>query len=46
MWQIKKFKTQQAMAEWLAKRDGKIQFVEVFVENGWAVEWRKLRRIG
>lgn len=34
------------MHEWLKRREGKIQFNEVFVDNCYAVEWRPLRRIG
>lgn len=44
MWQTKTFKTSAAMKKWLDKRAGKIQYDPIFVENGYGVEWRKLRR--
>lgn len=44
MWSTKKFETSEEMKNWLAKHDGKIQFQEVFIENGYAVEWRWLRQ--
>jgi len=55
MWQIKlfRFKTtsdsvraKDAMRQWLAARAGAIQYVEIFVNNAYGVEWRPLRRIG
>lgn len=46
MWQTKLFKTREAMASWLARHDGQIQFTEVFVNNGYGITWRKLRWIG
>lgn len=46
MWQIKTFKTRQAMDVWLIRRNGRIQWQEVFINNGFAVEYRHLHRIG
>jgi hypothetical protein len=45
MWQIKTFDTLAAMRAWIAKNEGRIQWREVFIENGYGVEWRKLRMI-
>lgn len=45
MWQIKKFKTLEKMNAWLEKRKDRIQYDQVFIENCYAVEWRKLRRV-
>lgn len=45
MWQIKTFKTKQAMTEWLAKYGHRIQWDELIVCNGYAIEYRKLRVI-
>jgi len=45
-WQTKTFKTSEAMREWLAKREGRIQWNEIFVNNAYGVEWRDLRIIG
>lgn len=43
MWKIKTFKTKQAMENFLAKNQNKIQWVEVFVNNAYAIEYRKLK---
>jgi len=45
MWQVKTFKTRDAMLSWL-ERHPSIQWHEVFVNNAYGVEWRPLRRIG
>lgn len=44
-WQVKTFKTKAAMNAWLARREGKIQYTEIFINNGFGVEWRSLRQI-
>lgn len=46
MWRTKTFKTQEAMQAWLDKREGRIQYNEIFINNGYGVECRKLRKIG
>ena len=43
MWQTKTFKTRKGMNEWLKQKNGLIQYEEVFINNGFAVEWRPLR---
>jgi hypothetical protein len=45
MWNTKTFKTKQAMTEWLARNDSKIQWVEIFLNNAYGIEYRKLRII-
>ncbi len=45
MWKIKKFKTRQELNAWLDKNKHKVQFVEVFMNNAYGVEYRPLRRI-
>jgi len=45
MWQIKKFKTEAAQEAWISANASKCQIVRLFVNNGYAVEWRKLRVI-
>lgn len=54
MWQTKtfKFKTlEQAPAakkkleKWLKQREGRIQYTEIFINNGYGVEWRPLKII-
>jgi len=44
-WKIKTFRTIEAMHEFLHKNDGLIQFNEVYVNNAYAIEYRKLRII-
>lgn len=46
MWRTKTFKTKEEMKNWLDKRSGRIQYNEIFINNGYGVEWRPLRRIG
>jgi hypothetical protein len=45
MWQIKQFKTQNAMRTWLQRNFQRIEWREVFVNNAYAIEYRKLRRV-
>jgi hypothetical protein len=42
VWKIRTFKTRAAMMATIAK--GGIQWQEVFINNGYAIEYRKLRR--
>lgn len=41
MWNTKIFKNKEAMTEWLVRNDSKIQWVEIFVNNAYGVEYRK-----
>ena len=43
MWQIRKFKTLAAQESWIEANSYRFQLVQLFVNNGYAVEWRKLR---
>jgi hypothetical protein len=43
MWIIKTFISEAKMEEWIRKNKSKYQIEEVFVNNGYAVEYRKLR---
>lgn len=45
MWKIKTFRTKEAMQNFIDKNSNKIQWQEVFVNNGLAIEYRKLRRV-
>lgn len=44
-WQIKTFKTRAAMKNFIARNANKIQWQEIFVNNAYAIEYRKLRRV-
>ena len=46
MWKTKTFKTKAAMEAFIAKNDEKIQWHEIFVNNAYGIEYRKLRWIG
>lgn len=43
MWQTKIFKTKESKDKFLKKNDDKIQYVELFVNSGYGIEYRKLR---
>jgi hypothetical protein len=45
MWTIKQFKTSRAMQEWINANSGRVCWNEVFVNNGYAIEYRPLRQI-
>jgi len=45
MWIIKEFKTRKQMEQFINKNSSRIQWEEVFINNGFAIEYRKLRRI-
>jgi hypothetical protein len=45
MWQLRKFRSHEAMQQFLTQQAGKIQFVEVFINNAYGIEYRKLRQI-
>lgn len=44
-WQTKTFKTKDAMQKWIERNSGKYQIVEIFINNGFALEYKRLRRI-
>ena len=45
MWIKKNFKTKENMNKFISKNTGKIQWFEVFVNNSYCIEYRKLRRV-
>ena len=45
MWQVKTFASKQAMQNFINKNKNKIQYQEIFINNGYAVEYRLLRVI-
>lgn len=45
MWQTKHFKTEAAQEAWIERNEGRFQITRLFVNNGYAVEYRKLRRV-
>lgn len=45
MWQTKGFLTYQEMDKWINTNSGKYQIRVIFVNNGYAVEYRLLRKV-
>ena len=45
MWQIKTFKTLKAFEDWKARNANRYQIVDIFINNGYGVEYRKLRKM-
>lgn len=45
MWKTKKFKTNAEKEAWIEKNKDKIQYTEIFINNGYAVEYKPLRQI-
>lgn len=43
MWITKEFKSLAAMKAWLEIHGDSIQWTELFINNGYALEYRKLR---
>ena len=45
MWQNKTFKTRELMQAFIDKNKNRIQYNEVFINNGYAIEYRKLIKV-
>jgi hypothetical protein len=45
MWITRQFRTKQTMEKFLAKNGYKIQWHEIFINNAYGIEYRKLRRV-
>lgn len=45
MWDTKVFKTKESMVKWLVANDHNIQWQEIFINNAYGVEFRKLRKV-
>lgn len=45
LWTFKQFKTREQMDKWIKKNKLKVQWVEIFINNAFGVEYRKLRVI-
>jgi hypothetical protein len=46
MWEFKKFKTFAQQKAWIEKNDYRYQITIIYINNGYGVEYKKLRRIG
>lgn len=45
MWKIKTFRTRKAMDTFIAKYGHRIQWQEVFINNAYGIEYKRLRRV-
>lgn len=45
MWKIKEFKTREKMLDFIGKNKDKMQWHEIFINNSYGIEYRKLLRI-
>lgn len=45
MWEVKRFKTIERQRKWIADNSARYQINVIFINNGYAVEYRKLRVI-
>jgi hypothetical protein len=45
MWQIKTFKTKEQMQDFILKNKGKIEHNEIFINNAYGLEYKKLIKI-
>ena len=44
-WQLKTFKTREKMENFIKKNQNKIQWKEIFINNEYAIEYKKLLKI-
>ena len=44
-WLLRKFRSQAAQNQWCEKHKHELQIVPLFVDNGYAVEFRKLNQL-
>ena len=44
-WLVRKFRSQDAQNQWCEKHKHELQIVPLFVNNGYAVEFRKLKQL-
>ena len=45
MWEIKTFKTKEQMDDFINKNKNKMQYNEVFINNAYGIEYRRLKKI-
>lgn len=43
MWNMRKFRTYAKQQQWIEANKGAYQIIVIYVNNGYAVEYRKLR---
>jgi hypothetical protein len=45
VWRVKTFKTSEALNKWVIRHGSKVQYNLIFLNNGFGVEWRPLRKM-
>jgi hypothetical protein len=45
VWESKTFKTRESLQKWIDRNSHKYQWHELFVQNGYGVEFKKLRLV-
>lgn len=45
MWQTKFFRTYQDQQDWITKNQDRYQIITIYVQNGYAVEFKKFHRV-
>lgn len=45
MWRIKEFKTREEMLKFIGKNGNKMQWREIFINNKYAIEYKRLIKI-
>lgn len=45
MWELKTFKNYDNMIKFINKNKNKIQYNEIFINNGYCIEYKKLKKI-
>jgi hypothetical protein len=45
MWETKIFKTKESFNKWVDTQGHKCQWVEIFINNAYGVDYRKLKRV-
>ena len=45
MWIIRTFNTREKMNDFITKNEGKIQWIEIFINNGFGIKYRRLKKV-
>ena len=45
MWKIKEFKTMEEMENFIKRNKNKIQYREIFINNAYGIEYKRLLRM-
>lgn len=45
MWRIKEFKTREEMENFIKRNENKMQYREIFINNAYGIEYKRLLRM-